>query len=90
MGKIVVTSGAIIRRYDRDKVKPSIDVTIKVADAIGVSLDYVVRKTFLAVNQKTLIRNEEVNKLLANAKEQVNLLIDALVGDFKAKETHSV
>jgi transcriptional regulator with XRE-family HTH domain len=90
LGKIVGTSGDIIGRYERDEVKPSIDVAIKIADALGVSLDYLVGKTSLEVDKNTLKRIEEVNKLSPNAKEQVNLVIDALVRDFKAKETYSI
>jgi transcriptional regulator with XRE-family HTH domain len=90
LGKAVGTSGDIIGRYERDEVKPSIDVAIKVADALGVSLDYLVGKTSLEVDKNTLKRIEEVNKLSPNAKEQVNLVIDALVRDFKAKETYSI
>jgi transcriptional regulator with XRE-family HTH domain len=90
LGKIVGTSGDIIGRYERDEVKPSIDVAIKVADALGVSLDYLVGKTSLEVDKVTLKRIEEVNKLSPNAKEQVNLVIDALVRDFKAKEAYAI
>jgi transcriptional regulator with XRE-family HTH domain len=90
LGKAIGTSGDIIGRYERDEVKPSIDVAIKIADALGVSLDYLVGKTSLEVDKNTLKRIEEVNKLSPNAKEQVNLVIDALVRDFKAKETYSI
>lgn len=90
LGKAVGTSGDIVGRYERDEVKPSIDVAIKIADALGVSLDYLVGKTSLEVDKSTLKRIEEVNKLSPNAKEQVNLVIDALVRDFKAKETYSI
>jgi DNA-binding XRE family transcriptional regulator len=82
LGKAIGTSGDIIGRYERDEVKPSIDVAIKIADALG--------KTSLEVDKNTLKRIEEVNKLSPNAKEQVNLVIDALVRDFKAKETYSI
>ena len=34
LGKAVGTSGDIIGRYERDEVKPSIEVAIKIADAL--------------------------------------------------------
>jgi transcriptional regulator with XRE-family HTH domain len=50
LGKAVGTSGDIIGRYERDEVKPSIEVAIKIADALQVSLDYLVGKTSLEVD----------------------------------------
>ncbi|WP_426473373.1 helix-turn-helix domain-containing protein [Chryseobacterium balustinum] len=44
LGKAVGTSGDIIGRYERDEVKPSIEIAIKIADALQVSLDYLVGK----------------------------------------------
>lgn len=38
LGKKVGTSGDIIGRYERDEVKPSIEVIIKIADALRFQL----------------------------------------------------
>lgn len=56
MGKIVVTSEACIGRYEKDEVQPIIDVTIKAAASIGVSLVYCVGKIFLEIDQSMLNR----------------------------------
>lgn len=32
--------GAVIGRYERDEVRPSIEVAAKIAQALGMSLDY--------------------------------------------------
>ena len=42
IAKKVGVHGAVIGRYERDEVKPSIDVATKMAEALGVSLDYLV------------------------------------------------
>lgn len=42
LGKAIGTSGAIIGRYERGEMTPSIDVARKLADALGVTLDYLV------------------------------------------------
>mgnify|MGYP001580270174 CR=1 FL=1 len=42
LGKQVGTSGAIIGRYERGDITPSIEVAKKLADAFGVTLDYLV------------------------------------------------
>jgi transcriptional regulator with XRE-family HTH domain len=39
----VGTSGDIIDKYERDEIKPSIDTATKIADALNVTLDYLVK-----------------------------------------------
>ena len=90
LGKAVGTSGDIIGRYERDEVKPSIEVAIKIADALQVSLDYLVGKTSLEVDINTLKRIEEIGSLPKSAKEQIYLVVDALIRDFKAKQAYSL
>jgi transcriptional regulator with XRE-family HTH domain len=89
LGKIVGTSGDIIGRYERDEVKPSIEVVIKIADALEVSVDFMIGKTSLEIDNSTLKRLEELSKLPEEAKKQVFLVVDALIRDFKAKEAYS-
>lgn len=89
LGKAVGTSGDIIGRYERDEVKPSIEVAMKVADTLEVSLDFLVGKTSLEIDTNTLKRIEEVSKLPDEAKSQVYLVIDALIRDYKAKQAYS-
>lgn len=88
LGKAVGTSGDIIGRYERDEVKPSIEVAVKIADTLEVSLDYLVGKTS-ELDKTTLKRIEEVSKLPAEARSQVYMVIDALIRDFKAKQAYS-
>lgn len=89
LGKAVGTSGDIIGRYERDEVKPSIEVAVTIADTLEVSLDYLVGKTSLELDKTTLKRVEEVSKLPAEARSQVYMVIDALIRDFKAKQAYS-
>ena len=89
LGKALGTSGDIIGRYERDEVKPSIEVAVKVADTLEVSLDFLVGKTSSEIDKSTLKRIEEVSKLPDDAKNQVFLVIDALIRDYKAKQAYS-
>ncbi len=79
----------IIGRYERDEVKPSIEVAVKIADTLEVSLDYLVGKTSLELDKTTLKRIEEVSKPPVEARSQVYMVIDALIRDFKAKQAYS-
>lgn len=68
---------------------PSIEVAVKIADTLEVSLDYLVGKTSLELDKTTLKRIEEVSKLPAEVRSQVYMVIDALIRDFKAKQAYS-
>lgn len=61
-------------------------VVIRIADALEVSLDYLVGKTDMELDSSTLNRIQEVSKLPEEDKKQVFLVIDALIRDFKAKK----
>ena len=43
LGKAVGTSGDIIGKYERDEIKPSIDTAAKIADALNVTIDFLVK-----------------------------------------------
>ncbi|NAS12898.1 helix-turn-helix domain-containing protein [Poritiphilus flavus] len=89
LGKLVDTSGDIIGRYERDIMTPSIDVIMKIADVLDVSIDFLVGKTTLELDTKVLKRVEEVSKLNDEEKGKIFMVIDALIRDFKAKKAYS-
>lgn len=89
LGKRAVTSGDLIGRYERDEVKPSIDVIIRIADALNVSIDYLVGKTTFELNQDMLKRFQEVSSLPENAKKQIYMVMDALIRDFKTGQAYA-
>lgn len=89
LGKKVGTSGDIIGRYERDEVKPSIEVIIKIADALEVSIDFLVGKTDFEIDKDTLRRIQDVSALPADEKKQVFMVIDALIRDFKTRRAHA-
>lgn len=70
LGKKVGTSGDIIGRYERDEVKPSIEVIIKIADALNISIDYMVSKTDFELDSDTLKRIQDVSTLPADEKSR--------------------
>nr|WP_244299584.1 helix-turn-helix transcriptional regulator [Aquimarina algiphila] len=89
LGKKVDTSGDIIGRYERDIMMPSIEVIMKIADALNVSIDFLVGKTTLELDSNVLKRVEEVSKLNDEEKDKIFMVIDALILDFKAKRAYS-
>lgn len=89
LGKAIGTSGDIIGRYERDIMTPSIDVIIKVADELGVSIDYLVGNTSLELDKATLKRLEEISKLSDDAKQYIFEHMDMMIRDFKNKKAYS-
>lgn len=87
-GKLVGTSGDIIGKYERDEVKPSIEVAIKVADALEVSLDFLVGKTNVILDNTTLNRLVDIQNLPEKDKEYVLYALDALIRDAKTKKAY--
>lgn len=89
LGKRASTSGDLIGRYERDEVKPSIDVIMGVADALEVSIDYLVGKTSFELNKDMLKRFQEVSLLPENAKKKIYMVMDALIRDFKTGQAYA-
>ena len=89
LGKIIGTSGDVIGRYERDVITPSIDVIVNVADALEVSIDFLVGKTKMVLDKQAVKRLEDISKLPDDNKNFVLNLIDMALRDFKVKKAHA-
>lgn len=89
LGKTVGTSGDIIGKYERDEVKPSIEVASKIADALQVSLDFLLGKTTAELDKKTLDRLQEIQKLPEDERKVIYKVLDSLLRDAKAKQAYA-
>ncbi|MEQ9405827.1 MAG: helix-turn-helix transcriptional regulator [Cyclobacteriaceae bacterium] len=84
LGKMVGTSGDIIGKYERGENTPSIDVAAKIADALGVTLDYLIKDgEYEQIDEDTLQRLKEVQKLSPEDKAHVFALLDAFIKQTK-------
>jgi transcriptional regulator with XRE-family HTH domain len=89
LGKSIGTSGDIVGRYERNIMSPSIEVIIKMADALEVSIDYLVGKTNLQLDKTTLDRLEEIGKLNDDARLYILNHLDLMIRDFKTKKAYA-
>jgi transcriptional regulator with XRE-family HTH domain len=89
LGKMANTSGDLIGRYERDEVKPSIDVIMRLSEALNVSIDYLVGKTDFEVDMPTSKRMAAISKLADDDKNYIFNLIDILLRDFSTKQAYS-
>jgi transcriptional regulator with XRE-family HTH domain len=88
LGKQAGTSGDLIGRYERDEVKPSIEVAVKIANALEVSLDYLVGSTDLILDKGIIKRIQEIQLLDNEDKKHLYALMDAFLRDYKAKQAY--
>lgn len=85
------TSAAIAGRYERGDVAPSIEVARKIADALGVTLDYMTDAdaSFDAIqDQEMLDRLNGIGRLPATERARILEVIDALVRDANTRATY--
>lgn len=85
LGKQVGTSGAVIGRYEREEITPSVEIANKMAKALGVSLDYLVGNTDLELTDSLMKRIKEVANMTDKDKDYVYTLIDAFIAKTKLK-----
>ena len=78
LGKAVGTSGDIIGKYERDEITPSIDTASKIADALGVTLDYLVKDAeYQNIDQDALERLKLIEKLPTEERSHLFAPMDA-------------
>jgi len=83
VGKLVGVHGAVIGRYERDEVKPSIEMATQLAEALEVSLDYLVGATDILLEKSIVNRVLDIQKLKENDKQHVFALLDAFIKQTK-------
>lgn len=86
LGKTIGTSGDIIGKYERGENVPSIDVATKIADALGVTLDYLVKDgQYEQIDNDTLKKLKVIQELDSDTKAHIFATIDAFIKASKLK-----
>lgn len=86
LGKTIGTSGDIIGKYERGENVPSIDVATKIADALGVTLDYLVKDgQYEQIDNDTLKKLKAIQELDSDTKAHIFATIDAFIKAAKLK-----
>ena len=83
VGKLVGVHGAVIGRYERDEVKPSIEMATQLAKALEVSLDYLVGSTDILLEKSVVNKILDIQKLKESDKQHVFALLDAIIKQTK-------
>jgi ribosome-binding protein aMBF1 (putative translation factor) len=84
------TSAHIIDRFARNEVKPSIEVTSKIADELEVSLDYLAGNSKkAAVDKKTMKLIHDIEDLEPSIKDKLIFLANAVIRDAKTGKAYA-
>jgi transcriptional regulator with XRE-family HTH domain len=75
----------LIGRYERDEAVPSVEVASKIADALKVSLDYLVGKSVQQIDQALLDKVLSIQQLPEEDREHILYSIDGLIQHAKTR-----
>ena len=92
LAKALGATPTTIGRYERNEVKPSIEVALKIAKTLDVSLDYLTGNSpeNPLKNRKLLERFTDILRLNENDKEHILFTIDAMLRDSKTRQAYDV
>lgn len=89
VAEMIGTKGPAIGRYERETAHPTIEVATKLANALDVSLDYLVGKTDLEFDKNALRRLLDISALQDNDKNFILRAIDGLLRDLKTQKAYA-
>ncbi len=89
LAALVGTKGPAIGRYERGKANPTIEVAIRLADALDISLDYLVGKVDTELDIATLNRMKDIGTLPEKDRHFILRAIDGLLRDLKTQKAYA-
>ena len=90
LGKAIGTSGDVVGRYERGDIIPSIEVVVKMADVLDVSVDYLVGRIGIDLSEQEVIdRIEAISKLNTGDQAFLFRLVDMVLRDVAAQKVYS-
>lgn len=85
LARMLNTKAPVIGRYERDEMKPSIEVAAKIAQFLDVSLDFLAGISDHELDSAVLKRIIDLQKLDGADKEHIFYTLDNLVKAAKLK-----
>ena len=82
LAKMIGSVHTVIGRYERDEMKPSIDVVKKLADELGTTVGYLIgeaKEAQFLKDPAMLKRFQEIDQLDDNEKQCIYSLLDAFL-----------
>jgi transcriptional regulator with XRE-family HTH domain len=91
LGDIVDVTRETIGKYERGDNSPSLDTACKIADVLGVSLDYLAGTGKKAShNSELLDLVDELEQLPPDMRKNLLFFVNAVIRDYKTRQAHSM
>lgn len=89
LAKKIGTSAPIIGRYERNEIKPSIEVAAKIAEELAVSLDFLVGLVEHELDNTITKKILSIQSLNEEDKNMLFKTMDALLRDANARKAYA-
>ena len=89
LANLIGTKGPALGRYERGVAKPTIEVATKLANALNVSLDYLVGKVDTEMDEATLKRIRDISVLPEDDRNFLLRAVDGLLRDIKTQKAYA-
>jgi len=90
LARMIGTSGPIVGRYERGDMMPSVEIATKIADALEVSLDFLVGKSSMTMKDESMLeRLEDIAALPKPKRLELFNVLDAYIRDFKTSKAYA-
>ncbi|WMX16438.1 helix-turn-helix transcriptional regulator [Aureispira sp. CCB-E] len=89
LAKMLGTKGPAIGRYERDVALPALETIIKLAEALNVSIDYLLGVVDEEIEPKNLDRLAAIQRLPKDIQEKIFYFLDMSIRDAHAKQAYS-
>ena len=88
LAKKIGTSAPIVGRYERNEIKPSIEVAKKIADELGVTIDYLIGGSNQIFDRALLEKMEDISNLSEDKQKYIFEFIDMCLRDYKTQQAY--
>jgi len=80
-----------ISKYERGDANPSVEYAKRIAEALNVSLDYLVSDDDQqeVMDKETMNRIKAIQKMPEQEKDKIFSVVDALIRDYKTKQAYA-
>jgi len=92
LAKLIEAHHSIIGKYERDEVKPSIDVVKKIANILETTVGYLLgesQDTQVLKDPTMLQRLNDISQLKEKDKEHILYTLDAMIRDIKTRQAYA-
>lgn len=88
LAKKIGVHAPIIGRYEREEVKPSVEMAVKIAQALEVSLDFLTGLSDVELDKSTTEIMTDLQVLSDTDKNHILTTINALLRDAKTRQAY--